>query len=91
MCAVCSDGFENSLGGKAEAVFYAGDYDKAITIWDSFLAIEPEYAVAWVGKGVALGNLGRFEEALAACDKALEIDPDFQQALLLKKQIVSNN
>jgi tetratricopeptide (TPR) repeat protein len=48
--------------------------------WNKLLKINPEDAVAWSNKGLALGNLGRYEEALECFDKALEINPEKAEA-----------
>jgi tetratricopeptide (TPR) repeat protein len=42
--------------------------------------IDPAYAYAHNGRGIALQSLGRFDEALAAHDRALVVDPTYAQA-----------
>lgn len=41
---------------------------------------EPEFAEAWLGKGLAKGDLGRHEEAATCFDKALDYKPDLASA-----------
>jgi Flp pilus assembly protein TadD len=70
----------DSLLGKAQAAFYANDFEKALTIYNSALAIIPDDSKARVGKGKALGNLCRYEEALSAFNQTLEFNPDHSGA-----------
>ena len=58
-----------ALLGKAEAAYYALDYNKAISVWNSVLSINPGDAQAWNNKGSALYNLGRHQDALDAYPK----------------------
>jgi len=63
----------SSLMGRAEAAYYAGDYQKASEIFTSITYLKPDYAEAWYNKGIVLYDLGRKEEAIVAYDKALKI------------------
>ncbi len=45
--------------------FKHGHYPEALASCDKAIAINPNYAEAWNGRGVALGELGRHAEALA--------------------------
>jgi len=47
----------------------------AIPYYDQALAIDPNFAEAWMAKGVALHNLGSYAEAVGCLDRALAIDP----------------
>ncbi len=49
--------------------------NRSLQYFDKAIEIDPQLAVAWNNKGVALADLGRNEEAIAAYDKAIEIDP----------------
>ncbi len=48
---------------------------EAIESYDRALAIDPDFAIAWQAKGVALHNLGRYDEAIACYDRALSLEP----------------
>ena len=43
-----------------------GQYERAIDLTESVLALNPDYPVAWFVLGAALGEQGHFEEAIAA-------------------------
>ena len=72
------------LMSKAEAAYYAGEYEKVIIILDSVLSIKPKLFSAWLNKGFALGRLGRYEEALVIFDKTLKLKPNNARALCNK-------
>ena len=63
-----ADGALANLGGESES--YLAHCENAI-------ALDPEFAYPWNGKGNALGDLKRYDEALAAYDKAIALDPKF--------------
>jgi tetratricopeptide (TPR) repeat protein len=65
------------LLGKADAAYYANDFEKAITVLDTVLEMVPDNASAYSNKGTALVKLGQNEEAIKAYDKAIEIKSDY--------------
>ena len=42
--------------------------------------MRPDYAEAFVNRGVTLHELKRFDEALASYDRAIALRPDYAQA-----------
>lgn len=60
---------------------YHSPFDKAI-------AIKPDYADAWNGRGAALSYLKRYEEALKSFDKAISINPDHQLAINNREEVL---
>jgi predicted O-linked N-acetylglucosamine transferase (SPINDLY family) len=56
--------------------------DEALASFDKALAIKPEFAAAWLGRGNVFHDTNRFAEAFAAYEKALAIRPDYFQALV---------
>jgi tetratricopeptide (TPR) repeat protein len=66
-----------------------GKYEKAITIYESALAIQPEIDSVWHSRGILLANLGKYEEAIASYERALSIKPDdetlFHRGLALSR------
>ena len=57
-------------------------YDDASTDYDRALALKPELASGWLGRGNVLYERERFDEALAAYDKALSLEPRLAAAWL---------
>jgi len=55
-------------------------YTEALECYDEVLEINPQFALAWLNKGWALGALGRYTEALECYDEAIEIDPNYSEA-----------
>jgi protein O-GlcNAc transferase len=49
--------------------------DEALASFDASLAIRPDYANAWNGRGLTLFALERLDEALACFERALEREP----------------
>ncbi len=51
-------------------------YDEALAAHDKALALKPDLAEAWLGRGNLFTELRRYDEAFAAYDKAFAIKPD---------------
>lgn len=61
-----------------------GRFEEAIACFDEAIAIDPDFAEAWFGKGISCYNLRRCDEALTCFDEAIAIDPDFKDAWVFK-------
>src|SRR4029077_128181 len=55
-------------------------YDEALATYDKALALKPDLAEAWLGRGNVFKDLRRYDEALVAYDKALALKPDLAEA-----------
>jgi hypothetical protein len=55
-------------------------FDDAFADYDKALALKPDLAGAWLGRGNVFRELKRFDDAFAAYDKALALEPAFAQA-----------
>ena len=83
---------------EAERLFIAGltynaqngRFEEAIACFDEALAIDPDFAEAWFGKGISCYNLRRYDEAMTCFDEALTIDPDFKDAWAFKGTILND-
>jgi serine/threonine-protein kinase len=64
----------------AEQYRDAGDYEKAIELAESVLALSPKFPVAWYALGNAYLDQGRYEEAIAAHTEIAHL-PDWAYAL----------
>ncbi|MDD1727683.1 MAG: tetratricopeptide repeat protein [Methanospirillum sp.] len=51
------------------------EYEKAITIYDQVLELDPRNARGFHSKGNVFDILGRYEEAIVCYESALECDP----------------
>ncbi|MCU0632965.1 MAG: tetratricopeptide repeat protein [Methanolinea sp.] len=71
----------NAMGGR---------YLEALECFDRTLAIDPDFAIAWQAKGVALHNLGRYEEAIECYDRAFALDPGNEGVETLKNLAVED-
>lgn len=60
---------------SGRAAFSAGQYAEALHRFGAALALAPEAAWAWHGRGDALQLLGRYEDALDAYDRAAALAP----------------
>ncbi|NQE45168.1 hypothetical protein C5S31_03980 [ANME-1 cluster archaeon GoMg2] len=56
--------------------YQRGKYDLALTAFDKAIELKPDFALAWTGRGLALGKLSRYDEAFTAFDKAIELKPE---------------
>ena len=57
---------------------------------DEALALKPDQAEAWLGRGTVLAELNRSDEAFAAYHKALALKPDLAQAWLGRGQVFTS-
>ena len=55
---------------------YRKRFDEAVENFDRAIALDPDFAEAWISRGIALFALGRFGEAAASYDRALALHPD---------------
>ena len=58
----------------------AGRRVEAVALFDKALALKPDLAEAWLGRGNVLSKLKRLDEAIASHDKALALDPELTEA-----------
>ncbi|MCX5644878.1 MAG: tetratricopeptide repeat protein [Phycisphaerae bacterium] len=52
------------------------DMEAALSLFEEALALDPEFAYPWDGKGNVLFDQKRYDEALAAYEKAITLDPE---------------
>lgn len=72
-----------------DAVNYirTGDHVSAIANYDMALTFDPQFVVAYIGRGTSNLSLGRFEEALADMNAAIDSEPDLSESYNLRAQI----
>ncbi len=72
-----------------DAVNYirAGDHESAIANYDMALTFDPQFVVAYIGRGTSNLSLGRFEEALVDLNAAIDSEPDLSESYNLRAQI----
>jgi tetratricopeptide (TPR) repeat protein len=68
--------FYNLAGEK----YHQGDYQGAIEACDRAIGLNPNYANAYMGRGIARAKLGDKQSAKADFDQALKIDPNYALA-----------
>jgi serine/threonine protein kinase len=66
------------------------EFEEALLAYEHALAIDPNYSLAYIGKGIALRNLKRHNEALLANERAMQLAPSDPVAYN-NKSIVLNN
>ena len=67
--------------------FWHQEYDKALTMVDKYLSLEPECPYGWVLKGQIELALDNHRKALRCANKALKFDEHFSEASLLKADV----
>lgn len=60
---------------RRRCIRWCGEKQEAINAYDEAIKLKPDYAVAYLGKGVALQDQGKLGEAIEAFDKAISINP----------------
>jgi|GEM_PF-3191845 len=60
---------------------HVDEYEDAIRLHDQAIALEPQFSLAWINKGIALKNTGRLDQAIACYDHVIKnIDPEYKKA-----------
>jgi serine/threonine protein kinase/Flp pilus assembly protein TadD len=72
------------LLSEADRLREAGQYQKAVELYDRAIANLPDVAEAQWGRCYSLNRLQQFGEAIAACNKALALKPNYPEALWSK-------
>jgi tetratricopeptide (TPR) repeat protein len=67
---------KDELYDRATDLFGDGKPEEAIAVYREALAIDPQFADAWHGLGMALSELGRHDEAIEAGKRLCELSPD---------------
>jgi len=67
---------KDELYDRATDLFGDGKSEEAIAVYREALAIDPDFADAWHGLGMALSELGRHDEAIKAGERLCELSPD---------------
>ncbi|MBP0018048.1 MAG: tetratricopeptide repeat protein [Cyanobacteria bacterium SBLK] len=65
-----------ALFNQGVDLYYAGDIRGAWSCFERAIEIQPNYHIAYNGRGATLYNMGRYEEAIADYNRALEIQPN---------------
>ena len=82
--AVVSEGQNDDLAARAwfSSGYLHGDIDpgEAVADYDKAIALQPDYAAAYINRGIANHELGRPDEALADYDEAIALRPDYAAA-----------
>jgi serine/threonine protein kinase len=73
-----------SLLEEAEDLRQAGEYEKAILVYDQAIELQSDLAPAYWGRCYSLNQLGQPEQALVACNDALAYKSDYADALVSK-------
>ncbi|HLZ56640.1 MAG TPA: serine/threonine-protein kinase [Ktedonosporobacter sp.] len=66
------------------------EFEEALLAYEEALAIDPNYSLAYIGKGIALRNLQRYEEALSAYERAMQLAPSDPVAYNNKSLVLNN-
>jgi eukaryotic-like serine/threonine-protein kinase len=69
---------------QADRAREAGQYPKALELYDQAIAVNPKVAEAHWGRCYSLNMQQQFEDGIAACNKALAINPNYAEALWSK-------
>lgn len=73
-----------SLLAEAEDLRQAGEYEKAILVYNQAIELQSDLAPAYWGRCYSLNQLGQPEQALVACNDALAYQSDYAEALVSK-------
>jgi len=60
------------------------DNERALSLAERAIEIDPDFAPSWYNKGYSLNNLGRHDEALEALEHAISLDPEYESSYYSK-------
>jgi tetratricopeptide (TPR) repeat protein len=66
-------------------------YSEAIKVYDTALAVDPNYVNSWINKGTSFFRLVMYEEAIAAFNQVIKIDPQHADAWNRKGIVLKKN
>lgn len=69
---------------QADRAREAGQFQKAIELYDQAIALNPKLAEAYWGRCYSLNSVQQPDDAIAACNQALAINPNYPEALWSK-------
>ncbi len=82
-------GSKADLTALASCLIHLGQLDKAVSVYDKLIGLNPDDAAIWQARAWALNRLGRWEGALYSCQKSIELNPNsgrtwsYQAAILV--------
>jgi len=65
-------------------------YEEALAAFEQAIRLNPNYAKAYTGKGIALGKLKRYQEELTAYEQAIRLDPNYVKAYNNKGAVLND-
>jgi tetratricopeptide (TPR) repeat protein len=75
------------LVARSNQFYDAGDYEKALEIYEDASKLAPHYGFAWYMMGMALFKMDKYEEAIGAFDMASSLDVDRPEPHLGKSYV----
>src|SRR6266566_5274852 len=63
-------------------------YQEALLAYEQAIQLDPNDAVTYNGKGLALSNLNRYGEALVAYEQAVQLNPGFENAYINRAYVL---
>ena len=83
---------------KAEAEYnkgvdfalYRENWDAAIACYTEAIRIKPDYAMAYINRGVAYAGKGQYDKAITDYTEAIRIDPDDAKACVNRGVVYGN-
>jgi tetratricopeptide (TPR) repeat protein len=56
-------------------LYRKGEYNLSIYYSEEAIRLDPQYALAWYSKGIALNSMEKYDEAIKAFDEAIRLEP----------------
>ncbi len=66
----------DELYNKALSLEFLDRHEESLDLYDEILKLNPDYAPAWIGKGVCWDVLGLHDQAMKYHERALELDSE---------------
>ncbi len=75
-----------TIFNEAVELISEGNHAAAVEKYDQVLALDPSFAVGYIGRGTSFLALGRFEDAVVDLNKAVDLEPTITEIYYLRAQ-----
>ena len=75
------------LIARSNQFYDAGDYEKALEVYEDASKLAPHYGFAWYMMGMSLFKMDKYDEAIGAFDIASSLDKDRPEPHLGKSYV----
>lgn len=69
----------HAMRGRAQSLMQLGQSTRALTAFNTAIALTPEFGATYANRGVLHDRMGRYEKAVEDYERALALDPELAE------------